>query len=296
MKPSRFEIERPRRSLRLVVPLRERGEQIEARHAERMDHAVRPAGEHHVDLAAADHLGRLADGLAARGTRGEAVHVRTLRIEPRRQIRGRHVRLLFELQLRIEPLEPFADERAQVEVAILERGDHHPAEVRKVLLPFAGAEIHAEPLRLDARRARPTPRSPASPHRGQTSCAARASPTSPRPRRRRPPTSSSPRPRSAWENCWRRTASSARRPTSPPSRLAHNSGTVVPSGVTQPTPVTTTRRRMSHFLPIRISPRRTKSRILSELHCMRFRNAIAIRKLPCNLDSRIRVLCGELYD
>ena len=29
-------------------------------------------------------------------------------------------------------------------------------------------------------------------------------------------------------------------------RLAHNSGTVVPSGVTQPTPVTTTRRLMLH--------------------------------------------------
>ena len=45
--------------------------------------------------------------------------------------------------------EPFADERAEVELAVLERGDHHAAEVREVLLAFAGAEIDAEPLRID---------------------------------------------------------------------------------------------------------------------------------------------------
>ena len=176
MKPSRFRSNGREAFCGSSFRSAERGEQIEAGDAERMDHAVRTAGEHHVGLAAADHLGRLADRLAAGGTGGEAIHVRALGVELRRQIRGRHVRLLLELELRIEPLKPFADERAQVELAVLQRGDHHPAEVRKILLPFARAEIDAEPLRLDARRARPTRRSPAWQRRRRISCVARASP------------------------------------------------------------------------------------------------------------------------
>ena len=46
-------------------------------------------------------------------------------------------------------LQPFLDERAQVELAVLEGGHHHVAEVVKVLLAFAGAEIHAEAVGVD---------------------------------------------------------------------------------------------------------------------------------------------------
>ena len=66
------EVERPARCGRAVVALREGREQVEAGDAERVDHAVRAAGEHHVGVAAADHLGRLADGLRAGGTGGQA--------------------------------------------------------------------------------------------------------------------------------------------------------------------------------------------------------------------------------
>ena len=51
-----------------------------------MDHAVRAAGEHHVGVAAADQLGRLADRLAAGGAGGEAVDVGALRPEHARQV------------------------------------------------------------------------------------------------------------------------------------------------------------------------------------------------------------------
>ena len=69
------QIERPRRLLRVLVVGRQGRQQVEAGDAERMDHAVRAAGEHDVGLAVADHLGRLADGLAAGGTGGQAVVV-----------------------------------------------------------------------------------------------------------------------------------------------------------------------------------------------------------------------------
>ena len=143
------EIERARRLLRLVVVLGEGREQVEARDAEGVDHAVGAAGEHDVGLAAADDFGRLADGLAAGGAGGEAVEVRAFGAEVRGDVGDRHVRLLFELELRIEPLEAFLNERGQVELAVLEGGDHHVAEVVEVLLAFAGAEVDAEAVGID---------------------------------------------------------------------------------------------------------------------------------------------------
>ena len=52
-------------------------------------------------------------GLAAGGAGGEAVEVRALGVEVRGEVGGRHVRLLLELELRIEPLEAFVDERGR---------------------------------------------------------------------------------------------------------------------------------------------------------------------------------------
>ena len=74
-------VERARGLGRLVVVRAQRRQQVEAGDAERMDHAVRAAGEHHVGLAAANDLGRLADGLAAGGAGRQAIQVRTLGVE-----------------------------------------------------------------------------------------------------------------------------------------------------------------------------------------------------------------------
>ena len=107
------------------------------------------AGEHDVGFAAADDFGGLADGLAAGGAGGEAVEVRAFGAEMRGDVGDRHVRFLFELELRVEALEAFLDERGQVELAVLEGGDHHVAEVVEILLAFAGAEIDAEAIGVD---------------------------------------------------------------------------------------------------------------------------------------------------
>ena len=223
---------------------REGGEQVEAGDAERVDHAVGAAGEHDVGFAAADDLGRLADGLAAGGAGGEAVEVRAFGAEMRGHVGGRHVRFLLELELRVEPLEAFLDERGQVELAVLEGGDHHVAEVVEVLLAFAGAEVDAEAIGVDGaerRRSRPRP-GLAAPManfvwRPRFSHTAASSPTSASDQLRT----------SAEMRVGKLLASKSvvkSTPDLPSLRLAHSCGTVVPRGVTQPMPVTTTRRLM----------------------------------------------------
>ena len=59
-------VERARRFFRLVVRRAERGEEVEAGNAERVNHRVRSAGEHHVGFVATDEFGRFADRLRRR--------------------------------------------------------------------------------------------------------------------------------------------------------------------------------------------------------------------------------------
>ncbi len=61
-----------------------------------MYHAVSAAGEHAVGLAQADQFAGLAEGLAAGGTRRQAVVIRSFQVEVVRQMSGRRVQLLFE--------------------------------------------------------------------------------------------------------------------------------------------------------------------------------------------------------
>jgi hypothetical protein len=106
-----------RGALRLVVALAEGREEIEAGDAERMDHAVRAAGEHGVGLAAADDLDRFADGLTASSAGRQAVGVGTLSIEQRRQMPGRHVGLLLQFDRGMQPLQAGLGEQRQIELA-----------------------------------------------------------------------------------------------------------------------------------------------------------------------------------
>ena len=99
------EVERPRRLLRGVVARGQGGQQVEARHAEGVDHAVRAAGEHEVGVAVADHVRRLADGLAAGGAGGQAVEVRPLQVEVGGEVGGRRVQFLLGLALGVERLQ-----------------------------------------------------------------------------------------------------------------------------------------------------------------------------------------------
>ena len=75
MKPSRSRSNGRLARVRLVVAGRERGQEVEAGHAEGVDHAVRAAREHHVGVAPADHLVGFADRLRAGGAGGQAVGV-----------------------------------------------------------------------------------------------------------------------------------------------------------------------------------------------------------------------------
>ena len=116
-----------------------------------MNHAVRAAGEHHVGVAAADDLGRLADRLAGGGAGGQAVQVGALGVEQAGQVAGRHVRLLLELLLRVEPFEAALGELFQIQFAVAAGLRDHVHEDREVLLPFAGPQVDAELRRIERR-------------------------------------------------------------------------------------------------------------------------------------------------
>ena len=136
MKPSRSRSNGREALVGLVVVGREGGQQVEAGDAERVDHAVRAAGEHHVGVAAADDLGRLADGLAAGGAGGQAVGVRALRVE--HAWPGRPAGMFGSCSSSTvgwSRLEAFLVNAARSSSPFLQRGDHHVAEVGKSCWP-----------------------------------------------------------------------------------------------------------------------------------------------------------------
>ena len=143
-------IEGARGFFRLVVGRAESGEEVETGNAERVNHRVRAAGEHHVGFVAADKFGRFADRLGARGAGGEAVDVRAFGAEVGGQVSGGHIRLLFEFANRVEDFEPFFDEFRFVEFAVfVETGEHHRGEIVEVLRAFARAGVNAEAFRIE---------------------------------------------------------------------------------------------------------------------------------------------------
>ncbi len=244
MKPSRLRSNGRDAFCGCVVVLAEGGEQVEAGDAEGVDHAVGTAGEHDVGFAAADDFGGFADGLAAGGTGGEAVEVRAFGAEVRGDVGGRHVGFLLQLKLRVEALEAFLDERGQVELAVLEGGDHHVAEVVEILLAFAGAEVDAEAVGVDGADDAGIVHGLTGGADGELGVAAALFPDL----ASSSPTLASDQLRTSAEMRVGKLLASKSvvksTPDLPSLRLAQSWGTVVPSGVTQPMPVTTTRRLM----------------------------------------------------
>ena len=116
-----------------------------------MNRAVRAAGEHQVDVAAADHAGRRADGLCAGDTGGDAVDVRALGIEQRGEVSRRAVGLVLRFRLGIEDAQRGAQELGCIRAAVGRDVGHGADEAGKILKGFADAEIHAEAQRVDAR-------------------------------------------------------------------------------------------------------------------------------------------------
>jgi hypothetical protein len=90
-------IEGSRRGGGRLVPRGQGGQQIETGRAQRVNHAVGPAGNHHVRVAAADDAGGFADRLRAGGARGERVQTGAAHPEHGGDVAGSHVGLLLEL-------------------------------------------------------------------------------------------------------------------------------------------------------------------------------------------------------
>ena len=208
-KPSRMPIEGPRRFRGLVVAGGQGGEQVEAGHAQRVDHAVRAAGQHQVGVAAADQLGRFADGLRAGGAGRQAAVVRPLQPEIVRQVGRRRVQFLLVLLRAVERLQTNSQHGSRIE-GRASRADtsgrpcparrENPASPR----PCPGRRRSAcdrrrtnppAARRLPAPVAPPPPRTGWPPRRWPSARATARNGTDQTP---------GPRPRTWSERCWRR--------------------------------------------------------------------------------------------
>ena len=144
-------VERSAGSGRVVVHFGQRGQSVEAGDAEGVDHGVRPAGEHHVGVAAAEDLGRLAGGLEAGGAGGQAVEGRAGGVDEAGDVEQGHVRLLLVLAGHVHPLRrgpcpSFGVDCPRVAVP----GGQSGAGVGVVIeRPFAAAEVDADALGVD---------------------------------------------------------------------------------------------------------------------------------------------------
>ncbi len=88
------------------------------------------------------------NGLAARGTCGQAVEVGTLRIEHCRQVSRRHIRFLLKLFRRVEQFQAGGDELRRVIFAVYQSSRHHFAKGREILVALATAQVDPKPNRI----------------------------------------------------------------------------------------------------------------------------------------------------
>ena len=134
----------------LVVSGRQCGQQNEAGHAERMDHAVGAAREHDVGAAVADHLVGLPDRLGAGRAGGQAVGVGPLAPKTLARWAGRRARLLLGLAHRVQVVRRLAGEfrrsRTLPDVRAVVEGF---TNLGKSCWPSPAAQVNAEPGRVD---------------------------------------------------------------------------------------------------------------------------------------------------
>ncbi len=142
--------------------------QVEAGHAERMDHAVRAADQHQVGVAVANQLGCLADGLAAGGAGRQAVVIRPAQVEVCGQVRRRRVQFLFGLALGMKRRQAAALELRPYRTARFcgwYAWYMHGQQIVEVLDALAGAEVDAEAIAVHAACRRADRRAAALPER-----------------------------------------------------------------------------------------------------------------------------------
>ena len=106
-----------------------------------MNHAVRTASQHHVGVATTDDLTRFTNGLATGRTSRQAIQIRALRVEHRRQVSRWHVGFLFQLFGRIQQFDSGSNELRRIVFAVGKCDRHHFAERREILVAFSAAKI-----------------------------------------------------------------------------------------------------------------------------------------------------------
>ena len=94
---------------------------MEPRDAKRMNHAVGTAREHHVGLAPADRLHRLADGLGAGHAGGREVGVRPPGSQQTRYVAGRRSRLQQQIFIGRAEATGLLDELVQLKLLVRAR-------------------------------------------------------------------------------------------------------------------------------------------------------------------------------
>ena len=103
-KPSRAAVERPRGRLRVVVAGRQRAHRREAADGRLVDRGLGAAGDHHVRVAAPDDLARLADRVAAGRAGGHGREVRSGHPELDGDLAGPDVRDAHRDEERADPV------------------------------------------------------------------------------------------------------------------------------------------------------------------------------------------------
>ena len=99
----------------------------------------------------ANHLGCLADGLAAGRAGGQAIKIRPLQVEIVREMGRGRVRLLFKLPVAVETAQSTAREQRRIDGTLLRPValGHQADQIVKVLDAFAAAEVDAATRPVD---------------------------------------------------------------------------------------------------------------------------------------------------
>ncbi len=148
-------VEGPARSQGLVVAGGHGRQEDESGQAQRMNHAVRTAGEDHIGRSATNQFRRFADRLGAGRARGLAGQVRTSGTEHGRKMAGRPSGLLIVFASRMERVQSQAGESRRVDATFVARAMDEVNETIEVLLSLAGAQIDSEARAIEVRFVEP---------------------------------------------------------------------------------------------------------------------------------------------
>ena len=150
-KPPRVASKGRQADLRIVVEGGEGGEAVEAGDAEGVDHGVGAAGDHDINIAAADEFGGFADGLGRCGAGGEAVEGGAAGVEFHRQVCNRHGGFLFDFGHGVENFQRQFPPDFGVEDGrpFAPGGQRGAGEIDEIQAALAGTGVGADVIRIE---------------------------------------------------------------------------------------------------------------------------------------------------